>query len=108
MAELRENLAPATLARVAEECLAELAALLDRLRHATDNGDVAAALASAHAMAGLAGGYGLAALERGVRAVQSSLRAGRLEEAAAQAAALGPELARAAEGLRAALRIETV
>ena len=108
VAELRENLAPATLARVAEECLAELAALLDRLRHATDNGEVAAALAAAHAMAGLAGGYGLVALERRLRTAQASLRAGHLEEAAAQAAALGPELARAAEELRAALRIETV
>ena len=108
VAELRENLAAATLARVAEECLAELAALLARLRCAMGEGDMAAALASAHAMAGLAGGYGLAALERGVRATQATLRAGRLEEAATQAAALEPELARAVDGLRGALRSETV
>jgi HPt (histidine-containing phosphotransfer) domain-containing protein len=93
---------------VAEECLAEFAALLDRLRRALEGGDAAGALATAHAMAGLAGGYGLAALERGVRAVQASLRAGRVDEAGTQTAALGPELARAAEGLRQALRIETV
>ncbi|MBW4093502.1 MAG: response regulator [Proteobacteria bacterium] len=108
VAELRDNLAPATLARVAEECLAEFATLLDRLRRALEGGDAAGALATAHAMAGLAGGYGLAALERGVRAVQASLRAGRVDEAGAQTAALEPELARAAEGLRQALRIETV
>ena len=103
LTELRENLAPATLARVAEECLTGLAELLDRLRRATAGGDLAAASAAAHAMAGLAGGYGLAALERAVRATSHTLRAGRLDEAAMQVTGLEADLVRAADGLRQAL-----
>ena len=106
--ELQGNLAPATLARVAEECLSGLAELLGRLRGAIAKGDGVAATAAAHAMAGLAGGYGLAALERTVRATLGALRAERLDDAAQHCAGLEADLARAADGLRRALRSEAV
>ncbi|MGH7043151.1 MAG: PAS-domain containing protein, partial [Acetobacteraceae bacterium] len=108
LAELRDHLAPATLTRIAEECLTGLAELRGRLRRAIADHDVAAAIAAAHAMAGLAGGYGLAALERAVRVTEAALRSGRLDDAAMQGAGLEAELARAADGLRQALRTETV
>ena len=108
LAELRDTLAPATLAEIAEECLRELAAMTARLRQAQIAGDHAAAGSLAHAMAGLAGGYGLAAMERRMRAMLGAFRGGHLAEAAAAAEGIEAELARSAAGLRAALQIETV
>ena len=108
LAELRETVAPVTLAEIAAECLSELAVMTARLRQAQSAGDQTAAGNLAHAMAGLAGGYGLAALERRMRAMLSALRAGDLAGAAAACEGIEAELARSTAGLRAALQIETV
>ncbi|MGC8475981.1 MAG: ATP-binding protein, partial [Acetobacteraceae bacterium] len=86
--ELREILAPDALAQVAEECLAELAARLGRFRSALADGDATAAVSALHAMAGLAGGYGLAEYERVVRAAMAALRAGTPADPALLDAAL--------------------
>jgi signal transduction histidine kinase/DNA-binding NarL/FixJ family response regulator len=107
LTELRENLAPEILTRVTEECLNELGGLLDALLRAMDVQDISAALAAAHGMAGLAGGYGLAALERAVRSTLSALRAGEVGDSVTTGAILRRELARAADGVRQALRTET-
>lgn len=74
--ELRETLTPIALARAAEDCLAELAARLAALRAALAADDSAAVAAALHAMAGLAGGYGLAEFEQTVRAAMAAQRAG--------------------------------
>jgi CheY-like chemotaxis protein len=108
LAELRGTLAPATLAEIAEDCLSELAAMTARLRQAQMAKDHAAVGSLAHAMAGLAGGYGLAAIERRMRAVLDALRGGNLAEAAAAVEGIEAELTRSTAGLRAALQIETV
>lgn len=74
--ELRETLTPTALARAAEDCLAELVSRLAALRAALAADDAAAVAAALHAMAGLAGGYGLAEFERTVRAAMAAQRAG--------------------------------
>ncbi len=78
LTELRETLAPEALARVTEECIDELTTRLALLRAALAAGDATAAGAAAHAMAGLAGGYGMVAFERAARAAMAALRAGRI------------------------------
>ncbi len=78
LTELRETLAPEALARVTEECIDELTSRLALLRSALAAGDATAAGAAAHAMAGLAGGYGMVAFERAARAAMAALRAGRI------------------------------
>ncbi len=108
LAELRDTLAPATLAKIAEECLSELAEMTARLRQAQTAQDHTAAGSLAHAMAGLAGGYGLAAMERRMRAMLGAFRGGNPAEAATALEGIEAELARSAAGLRAALQIETV
>ncbi|MDE2006806.1 MAG: PAS-domain containing protein [Rhodospirillales bacterium] len=103
LAELRETLAPEALARVTEECLDELSRRLGLLALASERRDGAASLAEAHAMAGLAGGYGLIALEREARLAMRAVREGRWDDPALDAARLGRELAASAEALRRAV-----
>jgi len=105
LAELRETLAPDTLARVTEECLTELSFHLARMRAAEPGRDLAEAEAAAHAMAGLAGGYGLAGLERGVRDVLGALRARRWDDPALRGGHLEAALAGAAAEIRRAVRV---
>ena len=105
LAELRETLAPDTLARVTEECLAELTVQLARMRAAVARRDPAEAEAAAHAMAGLAGGYGLAGLERLVRDALRALRARRWDDPALRTGHLEVALAGAAEEIRRAVRV---
>ncbi len=106
IAELRANLAPTVLAELVEACLAELAVRLSDLRGSLAAGDVPAVEQQAHAMVGLAGGYGLAALEGRLRAVLQPARVGRLDAARAASVGLEEELNRAAPALRASLSPE--
>ena len=65
IAELRANLTQATVADLAEDCLAELRDRLPGLCDALASGNSEDIEAHAHAMAGLAASYGMAALDNG-------------------------------------------
>jgi signal transduction histidine kinase/CheY-like chemotaxis protein len=106
LADLRANVAPAALSRFAEEAIAELTERLEPLQAALASGDAAAITAEAHAMAGLAGGYAMAALEIRLRAIVAAVREGRTEDAAPLGADLAALLTRTAMALRQAVQVE--
>jgi signal transduction histidine kinase/DNA-binding NarL/FixJ family response regulator len=106
--ELRRHLAPAVLGKLVEGGLLDLQQRLPALRDALGDGDPAAILSVAHAMAGVAGGYAMAALEMRLRAVMEAARRHNAAAAVAMAEDLELDLARAAAALRDSLRIELV
>ena len=91
--ELRAGLSPAVLADLAARATEELAELMTQLRAALDAGDAAAVETHAHAMAGLAGNYALAALEGRAQDVVAAVRAGDTARAAASGVGLETLLA---------------
>ena len=108
IAELRAHLTSATLLNLAEDCLGELRRRMLDLHAALLDGDASAIIQEAHAMAGLAASYGLAALDERLRAVMDAARAGAPSRARAEGAGLVFELDRAAPALLAALGGELV
>ncbi len=106
--ELRRHLAPAVLGKLVEDGLLDLRQRLPVLRDALGGGDSATILSVAHAMAGVAGGYAMAALEMRLRAVMEAARRNNAAAAVAMAEDLELDLAQAAAALRDSLRIELV
>jgi HPt (histidine-containing phosphotransfer) domain-containing protein len=96
------------LGGMVEECLIDLQARLPALRRALASGSSEEVVAQAHAMVGMAAGYGMAALEARLRTLMQAARGSDTATAAALADALDSELTRAATALREALAIETV
>ena len=107
LGELRATLPAETLASLVEECLSELSERLVALRDAVQRQAGDEIYADAHAMAGMAAGYGMAALEARLRAL---LRVARDEpaEAAVLSEELETEIFNAGAALREALQIEMV
>jgi hypothetical protein len=107
--DLRTNLPPATFASLIEDCLIDMDNRLPALRRALVAGAPAAVTAHAHALVGMAAGYGMAALEARLRTIMAASRDGEL-------AALGPaivhqveaDFAEAAIALREMVRREVV
>jgi signal transduction histidine kinase/DNA-binding NarL/FixJ family response regulator len=108
IAELRDLLPSDALTSMVEECLADLQGRLPLLRRALQEDTAEAATAQAHAMVGMAAGYGLAALEARLRALMQAARSADRVAAGGLADQLEDDLAHAAEALRQALQIELV
>lgn len=108
LAELRGNLPAHRLGEMAEECLADLNARLPSLRRVLASGDADDVLTQAHAMLGMAAGYGMAALAVRLRAIMEAARRGDNKAAAALAVLLDADLDRAAAALRGTLAIPAV
>ncbi len=109
LGELRHLLPADALSNMVEECLVELQSRLPALRRALQDGAGTEAVNQAHAMVGMAAGYGMATLERHLRAVMLTARGPDSEAtAAALVDQLETDLAHAAAALREALQIELV
>ena len=106
--ELRNSLPGEMLGGMVEECLVDLQVRLPALRRAMEAGDSAEVAAQAHAMVGMAAGYGMAALEARLRALMMAARGSDTARAAVLAVELDAELSMAASALREALAIEMV
>ena len=106
--ELRSSLPGEMLGGMVEECLIDLQARLPVLRRAMQAGNADEVAAQAHAMVGMAAGYGMAALELRLRALMLAARGSDTARAAALAVELDAELSMAADALREALSIEMV
>ena len=107
--ELRTNLPPETFINLVEECIADLDHRLPALRRAIATGSPGAITAHAHAMVGMAGGYGMAALETRLRMILAAVRDGdSLTLSAAVAGEVEADLAEAARMLREISRAEGV
>ncbi len=102
--ELLANLPRATLVPLIDECLTDLDLRLPALRRALAAGVPGSIVAHAHAMVGMASSYGMAALERSLRAILNAARDGEQAELGPDAIRLvEADLARAAVALRAAV-----
>ncbi len=103
VAALRDGLAPGMFARLMEQCIADMIERLPGLARAvTDNpGTVHAA---AHALAGMAGSYGLAQFEDLMRDLMRAADAGDFEAAARLAGGAAGTLDTGATALRAIMR----
>ena len=106
--ELRSSLPGEMLGGMVEECLVDLQARLPMLRRAMQAGNAEEVASQAHAMVGMAAGYGMAALEARLRALMLAARGSDTARAAALAVELDTELSMAADALREALSIEMV
>jgi CheY-like chemotaxis protein len=100
IAELRANIPPEELLDMVEECIADLFHRLPALRRSLAVGAAGAITAQAHAMVGMAGGYGLAVLEARLRAILVAVRARRLDTIDGAAAVIEADLTRGAAALR--------
>jgi CheY-like chemotaxis protein/anti-sigma regulatory factor (Ser/Thr protein kinase) len=107
LAELRANLPPNVLTRLVDGCLAELRERAPALEARLAEGDAAGIEAEAHAMAGIAGGYAMAALEQALRAVMNAANREDVAAAITLAATVPEELRRAEDALREAMVPET-
>jgi signal transduction histidine kinase/DNA-binding response OmpR family regulator len=103
LAELRAHLSPATVSDLVEQAIADIASRLAPLRAAAISRDAAGIEAEAHAMAGVAGGYAMAALEFRLQAIVEAARAGGLRTAASLCADIDSLFNRSAAALREAV-----
>jgi signal transduction histidine kinase/DNA-binding response OmpR family regulator len=105
--DLRATLSVETLSSLVEDCLTDLSQRLLALQAALDQGEAEQVHAHAHAMAGMAAEYGMAALEMRMRAL---MQLAKLDRGSAIAAAeqVEAEVSRAGAALRAALQHEIV
>ncbi len=98
--DLQRGLPDGLFAVLVEQCFGDAAERLLVLRRALVAGDSSAVARAAHALAGMAGSYGLAALERRMRMVMAAAKIGDLVRVAVELAGLEPELDRSAELVR--------
>jgi signal transduction histidine kinase/DNA-binding response OmpR family regulator len=105
---LRAALPAATLARLVEQCLADLAERATSLREAIRQQDLERIDSCAHAMAGMSAEYGMASLEARLRLLMQTARQEPGSEIVRQADEIEAELSRTAAALREALGIELV
>lgn len=102
--ELKSGLPPATLVSAAAECATELQQRLGALRIALAAANADDARFQIHAMTGVAGSYGLAALEQRLRQIMAAIRGGDLQAATQTAAHLGSELQEGLDALQRTLQ----
>jgi CheY-like chemotaxis protein len=107
--ELRTNLTSETFGELIEECLVDMDHRLPALRRAIVAGAPAAITAQAHAMVGMAAGYGMAAVEARLRTIIQAARTGDVAALDSDInVSLEHDFAEAARCLREMLRREVV
>lgn len=104
LADLRRGLPASTLASLVEQCLTDMHQRMPRLREALTLGQPAPIEEVAHALAGMAATYGLAAVERRMRRISAAARRQDVVAATVTAEDMDGELARAGEAIRLLLR----
>ncbi len=107
LAELQQGLPRGVFVSLAEQCVADMREQMMDLHEALETGAPSAIDATAHALAGMAGNYGMQALERRMRRLMAAART--VDVAAARAAAVGMdrELDRTDAALSLLLRVRS-
>ncbi len=106
--DLRGNLPAGTFAALIEECLSDMDHRLPALRRALAAGAPGAVSAHAHALLGMAAGYGMASLEARLRDIVAAARQGDLTVlGTSAAAAVQADFTEAARALQTLCRNET-
>ena len=108
ISELRTHLPPNALRDMVQGCLIDLQARLPALRRALLAGNSAEAANQAHAMVGMAAGYGMATLEARLRALMVAARGPHAGAATELLRQLELDMGHSAQALREALQIELV
>ena len=108
MEELKANLAPGLLARLAAQCLDDLALRLPALQAALTTGENAKISVEAHAMAGMAASYGMSAMEARLQYLMSASLAGDMLTANRAGADLVEDLDRTDAALRSMFLVPSV
>jgi signal transduction histidine kinase/CheY-like chemotaxis protein len=107
--ELRSHLPADRFASLVEECLTDMDLTLPALRRALAAGTPGAITAHAHAMAGMAAGYGMAALEARLRSILNAAHEGDMTSLGASVIQeLDADFANAAGQFREMVRREVV
>ena len=101
--DLQRGLPPSTLGPLIEQCLADMQERLPLLQKALQTEQSKVVEANAHAIAGMAGNFGLAAVEKRMRRIMAAARGGDLMPARSAAEGMDGELVRAGEALRSAV-----
>jgi HPt (histidine-containing phosphotransfer) domain-containing protein len=104
VADLRRGLPLPTLGPLVEQCLADIRLRLPQLQAALAAGQIRAIEEAAHALAGMAGNFGLSGIEARMRRIMSALRVRDLASAQAAAEGVDAELIHSTEAIRTALR----
>jgi CheY-like chemotaxis protein len=104
LAELQRGLPEGLFIELVDEALGEMGARIGGLHAALQAGLATDAIASSHALAGIAGSYGLMEFERQMRRVMIAARTGDAAAAAAAGDGMVANLDRSASALRAMLR----
>jgi CheY-like chemotaxis protein len=103
LADLQRSLPGGLFERLVEQCLVDIRERMPRLQDALRAGSPAVAHEVAHALAGMAGSYGLTLFERRLRDIMAATAISDMAVAAAKAQDMESELDRSAELLRALL-----
>jgi len=105
LADLQRGLPAATLASLLEQCLADMRRRMLRLREALSAGDAREIEEIAHAVAGMAGTYGLAAVDWRMREIMNAGKAGDIPAAQHAAREMDADLEAAATAVREHVRV---
>lgn len=100
LADLRQGLAPATLLSLVNQCLDDMHRRMPLLRDSISTGTYVDIEMAAHALAGMAGSYGLCGMDRCMRRIIAAGRAADRSAVEAAALTMEDDLAEAAEALR--------
>lgn len=106
--DLQRGLPAGAFADLVEHCLTDIRGRLLLLRQAIANGDIDGVTRAAHALSGVAGGYGLTAIEHRMRSVMQAAGAGDLTAAATAIADVDAELERSTALVRSLLQVQAV
>ena len=104
LVELRRGLPASTLISLVEQCLADMHTTMRALADSLSLGEAGQIEDVAHAMAGMAATYGLAAVDRRMRRIGAAARRADVVAATLAAEGMDGELTRAAEAMRGLLR----
>ena len=102
--DLRRGLSLATLAPLVEECLADIRQRLPLLQEALRGDQPRRIDEAAHALAGMAGNFGLSGLEARMRRVMAAVRTSDIAAARAAVEGVDAEFSRSSEAIRLAMR----
>jgi signal transduction histidine kinase/FixJ family two-component response regulator/HPt (histidine-containing phosphotransfer) domain-containing protein len=103
--DLQRGLPAGAFADLVEHCLSDILGRLLLLRQAIADGDIEGVSRAAHALSGVAGGYGLTAIEHRMRSVMQAAGAGDLTAAATAIADVDAELERSTALVRSLLQV---
>jgi signal transduction histidine kinase/DNA-binding NarL/FixJ family response regulator len=104
LSDLRRSLPAVTLLTLVDQCLDEMRGRMPALRDALASGVAGDIEIAAHALAGMAGSYGLAAMDRRLRRIMDAARNGDVLAAEEAAMRMEGDLAAAGEAIRMHLR----